>query len=368
VYLESVSAARTKDAVVLLGFPAERFDTARIRRIGDRKLLDSTIAPRIAGVEISKLGVVREVALPERTGAMLSPHAVENGPGVGAVWSSRKDTQETLWYAQLHDGRWSAPQQLSFTGRLTWDGDAGTVLRTSNGQPVVLTGATSEDHRFGLLVARPTRDGWYSTHVALPSAPGYVTAAPTRQGIAIVYVAADSNARAFDRNSVFTAQLRADSLVAPPVLIRRSGRGGAWAPIMLGGPDTLHVLWLAQSETATRVSSIAHYRSTDGGDEWVPLPSLETGAVDRFSAVLLKGRIVQLAFRSSDGGEIRTATWDTRWSPIATTGLVTSSHLDFFSMPDGSLALTFVRWKNLAPIGEWPAAWIASPHSERCKP
>jgi hypothetical protein len=249
-------------------------------------------------------------------------------PVTAQDWSHQAIT--SIWTA-VHQGgtTWSAPRKVYSGEKLHWDrgmtpDDDGLGENRIALVPV-------ENHRAapGVLgVFRFTGDSIVASTIEPFSTPLYpsIVALGRTVLLALVAPARDrlpGQATGYDVNSVWIQRsLDGGATWEKEVLISRSGSTPAYELRLVSSPDgTLHLVWIQSRTDGTAV--VRHVVSADSGVTWSAPIDLEVTPVQfaKLHVVVDACGVVNVIheYLDFDAGQTRVeyATWDGRWSPIA---------------------------------------------------
>jgi len=357
------------DALLFFSGISYEIDAPALGRIPQSRMRDSASAApfvrRVGGAVWSRNGELSVIPPSPISRERQNMMALAYGPrAADVVWSTGSTPAESLWYARLANGSWTAPEAVE-AGWIFWSGNSGQLIRRLNGKLALIAPHIDAYGIGGVVLATHNGSQWEIRHFPTgQSAPAYVRAVELEHALIVLFLAGTQGGSEPDQNSVWTATIVGDSTMSAPVRIKFSGRGSAWNPYLLRlGDGSIHALWRDQAPDSVEATAVAHFELPPGTRVWKAQPSLATGPITEIDARADEGHSLRVVARRQDGSIITTK-WRQSWDPIVDTELKTTSHVRLVVLPNGKDGVTFVGRAESGLQRNLPATWLA--HEGSC--
>jgi hypothetical protein len=195
-----------------------------------------------------------------------------SNPPADTAQGRRSAYPTELWFSSRTRGKgWAVPERLFTALAIEWeDAQVPEVVRDTKGA-FHLAFAAERAWANATLVHVTMRSGRASVDaLALHGVAGYVSAAPTRSGLLVAFVAPDF-VKARNANSVFVIDADESGFLPPARMVMSSpGEEQAVALRAVTTPDqAVHLVWVEQRDANTD-PLLRHTVSRDGGSQWSP--------------------------------------------------------------------------------------------------
>ncbi len=306
VIVEAAAATPFRGGIALLGTPNVVWKSSRV--FADSSSALSGNGLDWAGVVVGPDFTARPVGLPRGVTQMVAPRSVRAADGtLHVIWASSPDSvrrprinETDLWYARFDGTTWSEPERILSAREIWWNSEW-QAMTAVDGEPrisvAVNASLTSPSHT-GVAYLRRSGTAWTVSWTSpYPGSAPFNTAvaADARGAVMLAFVGSVFRRGARnDLNGLFVTH-SADSGATwdAPERVQDFGphRGHALQALRQG-QDTMHLLWLVDSQPANPGASIEHAVSTDRGASWRLAPPLGFAEpMGELSAVMLDGAI-----------------------------------------------------------------------------